>query len=262
MKNAAIVLSGGGALGAAHIGVLKYLEAAGYRFDYVAGVSAGSIVGALIADGKSTADILDIMQTIRLPRMALDLTRSDYGVLSGDKLHDFIKRHLGDRDIEELALPLCIGATDFTTGERVLLRSGKIADAVRSSCSIPAVFTPYFHKGQQRWLVDGFLTQNLPLDVAIAEYKGDTIFAIDVGSSFSQEVDFTAKHWLLGAGNIKKTVERMFRMMLWNQRKSLPQDDRVIHIIPRLEAFSSMDYLKLDKIVTAGEAAAEAAMSG
>ncbi len=260
MKKAALVLSGGSALGAAHIGVIKELEARGYSFDYIAGVSAGSIVGALVATGHSATAILELMRQLKLGRMAFDLTRNDFGVFGGKKLYAFLERALGKSCIEDAAIPLRIGVTDFTTGERVILKQGKIADAVRGSCSVPGIFEPFYHKEQKRWLVDGFLTGNLPLDIATNEYTGDTIFAIDVGASFSQNVDFSSTHWFPQIGGIKTAAERMMRIMFLHQREYLPEDKRVIHIVPDLSAFSSMDYLRLDKIVAAGKTAAEAAM--
>ncbi len=256
-KKAALCLSGGGALGAAHIGVIKVLEEQGYQFDYVAGVSAGSIVGSLVATGHSAAQMEKTLQDVKWQRMTKDFTRNKYAMFGGNVLLDFLQRSLGETHIEELTIPLRIGTTDFTNGDRVTLDNGSIVDAVRASCSIPGVFEPYFHEETERWLVDGFLSQNLPLDIACEEYEGDTIFSVDVGCSFTQDIDFSQKSLFPRAKHIIEMIERTFRILLYNQRRCLPQDDRVIHINPHLEEFSTLSYLKMKQIIAAGETAAK-----
>ena len=183
MKKAALVLSGGGALGIALIGILEELEKKGYEFDYIAGVSAGAIVSACIAYGLKSQEIWEIIHDTKLFKIAFDFSITKFGIISGDKALLKLQEIFGDMQIEDLKIPLKIGATNFQTGERVIFSSGSLAEAVRCSLSVPVLFNPYFHTQQKIWCVDGGLSQNFPLDLAISEYQGDKIFGVDVSSS-------------------------------------------------------------------------------
>jgi NTE family protein len=154
-----IVLSGGGARGISHIGVLKALEEFGVKATCMAGTSAGSIVGSLYAYGYSPDKILDIIQStsfFKSLRPAWTLT----GLLSLDGLRDILAKHVPENTFESLKIPMTIAATDIRKGKAVYFSAGELIPAVLSSCCVPAVFNPITF--QECTYVDGGLVDNLP----------------------------------------------------------------------------------------------------
>ncbi len=256
-NNSALVLSGGAALGAAHIGVLKVMESRNYSFNFFAGVSAGALICALSACGKRSGEIQEILEEVNFFSLAFDFIKSPYALLRGDKVKTLLERILGNKYIQELPVPLLIGATDFSTGQRVILRRGRLSDALRASISVPVVFEPFFHPEEKRWLVDGGLTQNFPLDLAVEEYKGQVIIGVDVTASVLKPIDFTHNNSTSKTKNITAIGQRAVHILLSAQQRSLPEDPRVRKIIPDLTGFTVMDVFKLGDIIAAGERAAE-----
>ncbi len=254
MKKAALVLSGGGSLGAAHIGALRVLEKQ-YEFDFLAGVSAGAVVAGAIACEKTADEISDVLRKQKLFQIAFDFAKGDYGLLRGEKILKVLKEFLNNKTFEDIQdKTLQLGATDFSTGERVILGSGPLAESIRASLSVPLVFEPYELGG--RWLVDGGLSQNFPLDLAIEEYTGDTIIAIDVGTSFEHNKNFSESEFFGKAKKVRKMLERTFRIFYLHQQKFDP-DPRVQIIRPDLTEFTTLNIYKLSQIEAAGEEAAK-----
>jgi NTE family protein len=159
-----VALSSGGAAGLAHIGVLDELTLAGIRVAYVAGTSAGAIVGAAYAAGQ-LAGLRTAMCGLTHRRVLWMLvpTWPHAGLMDGRRPMAFIRPYLGKR-IEALRLPYAAVATDLRSGSQVVLRQGSVADAVRASTAIPGLVTP--HRCQGRVLVDGGLVNPVPVDVA------------------------------------------------------------------------------------------------
>ncbi len=226
-QKAALVCSGGGALGAAHLGVLKELEKEGREYDFFVGVSAGSIVCAMKAFGMTTTEILDFAMETNFFEMGLDFSRSNFGLLGGDKFMKTLIKIFGDTRIEDLKYPLFIGATDFNTGERIILTQGEIVDALRASCGVPVLFKPFYHEEQERWLVDGGLTQNFPLDIALEHYTGDLITGIDVSGAFETEINFEKDEFWGRTKDLQNIITRTFRIMFLAQQNNFAQSDRV-----------------------------------
>ena len=256
MKNnkMALVCSGGGALGMAHLGVLYELEKDGREYDFYSGVSVGAIICSMKAVGMTTQEIYDFVMKEDLFELSLDFSRSTGALFEGEKLVEIISKVLGKKKFEDLDVPLFIGATDFTTGERVILNKGKIVDAVRASCGVPAVFRPFWHKGEKKWLVDGGLTQNFPLDIAIEKYKGKKITGIDLNGSLHANVNFAEEARLGSKKDLPETIERMIKIMFRAQQEVIPGDSRIERFVPELSDFSSIDIRKstLKKIYESG----------
>jgi NTE family protein len=171
-----LALSGGAARGLAHVGVLGVLVNAGIPIDYVAGTSAGSIIGAVYCAGMNMDDIrlsVDIMgwTNVAKPTLSLD------GFFSFEKIESWLKFMIGDLRFCDLQTPLTIVTTDLDTGKPVFLRKGRVAEAVRASCSIPGFVTPKIINGKR--LVDGGISDNLPLD-AVKEMGAEYIIGVDV----------------------------------------------------------------------------------
>ena len=174
-----LALGSGSARGWAHIGVLRTLMEAGIRPDVVCGASVGAIVGAAYA-----TDQLDRFEDwVRgMDRRAvvsfMDFNLSG-GMLKGEKLVRFLRRHFDDRPIE--ALDTCFGAvaTALQTGDEVWLRRGPVTEAVRASFALPGLFTPVWHRG--RLLVDGGLVNPVPVSLARA-LGAEVVIAVDLNS--------------------------------------------------------------------------------
>jgi NTE family protein len=191
--------------------------------------------------------------------LAFDFKKNRYGLLGGDKIWRLLNDIFGDRTFGDVPAELYIGATDFSNGERVILNSGKICDAVRASISVPMVFEPFYHAQLKRWLVDGGLTQNFPLDLAMERYRGARILAVDVATHLSPRVDFSEKRRFWRASRLSglnESLQRTIRIFLLNQQAHFKSDPRVTKIVPDLEGFTAFDALRLEQIVQAGENAA------
>jgi NTE family protein len=155
-----LALSGGGARGIAHLGVIKALEEFGLRFYHVSGTSAGSIAGAFYCYGYKPDEILDIiskMGLLKSVRPAWAWT----GLLSMDGFKEEMLRCIPENDFSALKIPLTIAATEIRLGKVVYFSEGNLIDAVVASSSIPALFNPVIHENQT--FVDGGLMDNLPV---------------------------------------------------------------------------------------------------
>jgi NTE family protein len=174
-----LALGGGSARGWAHIGVIRALHDAGIEPDLVCGTSIGALVGAAYVAGE--LDQLEIwVRSLRLQTVVSFLDFSlDGGLIKGDKLIGFFRRHFVDRDIHELARPFGAVATDLVRGREVWLREGSVAEAVRASIALPGLFTPVQHDGS--WLVDGGLVNPVPVSLCRA-MGADIVIAVDLNS--------------------------------------------------------------------------------
>jgi NTE family protein len=180
-KNIALVLSGGGARGIAHIGVINVLKKHGFNINAISGTSMGALVG-----GVYCCNELDELQkwlenaTIQDAIKILDYSFSAPGFIKGDKLMKKINSFLLIDEIEQLPIPYTANATNMTNNGEVVFRSGNLSHAIRSSISIPSVFTPVIDG--EKVLVDGGLKNNIPIN-RIQKSKGDLVFAVCVNSS-------------------------------------------------------------------------------
>lgn len=175
-----LALSGGGARGLAHVGVLKVFAEEGVRVDCVAGTSAGALVGGALAAGMSIEDIEQVGRTLRwrdLGRMTL----SRLGVQSNASLEEYVRGRFPVTRFEELPVPFAAVATDLQTGARVVMRDeGDLGFAIRASCAIPGWYVPVTDS-EGRQLVDGGLVANLPVSVVRA-LGAEVVVAVDVNS--------------------------------------------------------------------------------
>lgn len=208
-----LVLGGGGARGGAHLGVLEVLEEMRVPIACIAGTSMGALVGGAYAAGIAPGEVIDLVSrtdwigmfddsagraSVNIRRKELDDRfysalelgvsadgiRFREGAIAGEKLklffNELVRADLGDRPIEELRMPLAIIATDIGTGERVAIRSGNLTSAMRASMSVPGLMTPVLREGRK--LVDGGLTDNLPIAEVRELCKADVVIAVNVGS--------------------------------------------------------------------------------
>ena len=175
-KKVALALGGGAALGWAHIGFLQVLKEHKLIPDMVVGTSIGAIAGAAFASDRLNE--LESFARSLTPRKMLtwmDFSLARGGLINGEKLAKELHNHFGNSKIEDLAIPFYCVATDLMTGEEVWFNKGDLVSAVRASYAIPGVFVPV--KTGNRWLVDGGLTNPLPVSAA-RHFGADKVIAI------------------------------------------------------------------------------------
>jgi NTE family protein len=175
-----LALGGGAARGFAHVGVIAVLEEAGLKPQLVVGTSAGSLVAALYASGKTSAQLQQTalnMEEVALTDWMLPLVGR--GMFRGEALGRYVNELVAGRLIENMAIPLGIVATDLSSGEALLFQRGDTGTAVRASSAVPAVFLPVKINGRE--YVDGGLVS--PVPVRFARRMGaDVVVAVDISS--------------------------------------------------------------------------------
>ncbi len=173
-----LALGSGGARGWAHIGVIRALEDANIPITHVAGASIGAFVGAIYAAGELNAlEEYVVSLDWRMILSFFDLVFPKQGLLDGNRVYELLTEHLLDLRIEAIEMPFCCVATDLSKNREVRLQSGRLADAVRASISIPGVFTPFAHQGC--YLADGGIVNPVPVDVA-RELGAEFVIAVNL----------------------------------------------------------------------------------
>jgi NTE family protein len=173
-----LALGGGAARGFAHIGVIQALEENGFAPDLVVGTSAGSLVAALFASGRSGRDLAILADGMDETAFA-DWSYPGRGLIRGEALAKFVRDKTNRRDIEQMKIPLGIAATDLDSGEGILFRRGDTGTAVRASSAVPAVFQPV--RIGQREYVDGGLSAPIPVHHA-RQMGAEFVIAVDISA--------------------------------------------------------------------------------
>ncbi len=176
-----LALGGGAARGFAHVGVIQVLEEAGIRPVLVAGTSAGSLVAAIYASGKSGKQMQSVAETMEEATMAdWTLPLFNRGMLRGDALARYVNTQVSSRLIEDMPLPLGIVATDLNSGQSMLFQRGDTGTAVRASSAVPAVFQPVRISGRD--YVDGGLVSPVPVRAA-RQMGAELVIAVDISNA-------------------------------------------------------------------------------
>ncbi|MCB2022251.1 MAG: patatin-like phospholipase family protein [Burkholderiaceae bacterium] len=275
-----LVLGGGGARGAAHIGVLEVLQDLRVPVDCIAGTSMGALVTGVFASGLSpqemretlakadwddmfqdNPDFYDMsyrnkrMSQAFLPGSELGVTKEglEYapGVVSGQKIKAFFNELVhddrGERLIQNLPIPISLIATNIVNGERVVMREGSLSQAMRASMSVPGLMAPVERKGAK--LVDGGLVDNVPITEARERCKADIVIVVNVGSPLLQADQI---------GSLLSVSAQMVNILTeQNVTRSLallkPTD---IYIKPDLKGISASDFKLSDTTAQRGKDAA------
>jgi NTE family protein len=175
-----VALSGGGARGLSHIGVLKVLKANNIKIDFLAGTSMGGVIAAAFAAGNSPEEIEQFALGYKNTRELLKLADPGIpgaGIFQGDQLLRMFTRYFGDLRFDQLEIPLGLVAVDIKRGEEIHILEGLINQALRATVSVPGLIAPV-EDGEKR-LVDGGLLNNLPVDLAY-QMGADLVLAVDV----------------------------------------------------------------------------------
>jgi NTE family protein len=276
-----VVLSGGGARGMAHIGVLKVLEELGVPIDCIAGTSMGAVVGGLYAGGMRAGQIESMMRTVDwqdafrdspprrdlafrrkeddrnfLVRFPLGLTHKQFllpkGLIQGQKLQETLRAmtlRFGDvASFDALPTPFRAVATDLESGARVVLDRGDLALAMRASMSAPGVFAPVEIGG--RLLVDGGVSENLPLDIG-RSMGADVLIVVDVTFPLQSRKDLGSP---LAISNQMLAI--LIRKNAELQKQTLTARDVLVE--PDLQQIASTDFFEVERTIQLGEDAARA----
>jgi NTE family protein len=199
-QKVSLVLSGGGARGIAHIGVIEELEKQGYEICSISGTSMGALVGGVYALGKleeykTWLYTLDKIKTFRL----VDFTLSSQGLIKGDKVFKKMKEFISDANIEDLKIHFAAVATDILNRKEVVFTSGSIYNAIRASVSIPTLFKPV--KTENGLLVDGGVLNNIPIS-HLKRITGDILIVVDVNAA----IPFIKPDTLIKENDVKQEV--------------------------------------------------------
>ena len=190
-QKVALVLSGGGARGLAHIGVIEELEKHDFEIVSITGASMGAVVGGVYALGKLEAFkkwmfTLDRMKVFNL----VDFTFSSQGLIKGDKVFKRMKEFIADENIENLKIPFAAVAVDLINKKEVVFNQGSMYEALRASVAIPTVLTPV--KTENELLVDGGVLNNIPIQ-HIKRTSNDLLVVVDVNAAIPFEKPFASK---------------------------------------------------------------------
>ena len=185
-----LALSGGAARGIAHVGAIRALTENKIPIDFVAGTSAGSLVGGALASGMSVDEIEELGRKLRWRNVGRP-TISRLGVQSNDRLEQYLRDHLPLTRFEELPIPFAAVATDLKSGAAVVMRErGDVPFAIRASCAIPGWYVPVIDE-EGRQLVDGGLVAVIPTSIA-RSLGADIVIAVDVNSEGAKFIGSTS----------------------------------------------------------------------
>ncbi|MCF6288915.1 MAG: patatin-like phospholipase family protein [Proteobacteria bacterium] len=269
-----LVLSGGGARGLAHIGVLRALEDKQIPIDYIAGTSMGSIVGGLYATGMNTDDLEWVIKSIdwdRVFRPTVDRKKQQYsakqadkdyfvdlefglskkgpksgkGFAGGQQLMLELQRIVGSiktNKFDDYPIPFRAVATDLNAAEPYVIEHGDLAMAMRASMAVPLVFGPVEHQG--RFLADGGILNNLPVDV-VKQMGADIVIAVNISSPLNKVDE--------NSSIISVSYQSIDVALVQNTIKSLELADIVI--APVLKGLGAGDFSKYQEFIEAGIAA-------
>ena len=242
MKSVGIVLSGGGARGAAHLGVLQALGELNVKVAAVSGVSAGAIIGALYTAGHAPLDILAALKGRSYFGLS-DIAWLKPGIFSAASLRKALSELIGADDFGQLKIPLFVTATDMVSQKSITFSSGKLFDVVIGSSSVPLVFQSVMF--EQYELLDGGMLNNFPVEPLIGNVD------VIIGSHVNKLRDASDK---LKQGKVL-VIDQCFHMVIAagvQERASLCN----IFIEPQLAGFGMFDIKRADQLFELGYAAA------
>jgi NTE family protein len=275
-----LALGGGGAKGAAHIGVLKIFEKYGIKISSIAGASVGSIIGSAAAMGMNSEQILEINKRFnsrKFVKISNFRLFSD-SLIKAKDINKAIQELVGEATFNDTKIPFLAVAVDLESGEEVVLREGKLWEAARASSAIPFIFSPQFFQG--RYLVDGGLLNNVPVDHLREQKDLDIIIGVELGGMTSRQF-ISAMVWEKYfrkpktfeiypsfITRLKMNTALMSHIMLrsidilrekeQNRRFEIAKPDILMR--PKVESISLLDFAKYKVGIQAGIDAAEDAI--
>ncbi len=241
-----LALSGGGALGIAHIGALKALQANKIKISCISGTSAGAIVAACWAFGVSADEMIEISKKLNWLKIS-NFGYSKLGLNSNKPVGKIIRDYIGDKNIQDAKIPLAIVATDIDSGKKIVFREGDVAQAVMASACIPVFFAPV--KIEKRNFVDGMLVENLPFSPLKK-----------MGAQLEIGVDLSMWMAHKKTDNVLDVVNNSYGIVARQQCSGVLKEERII-IQPHLEKFTLFDFKNPEQLFAAGFDATEIAIA-
>lgn len=266
-----LVLSGGGAKGVAHIGILKALEEAEVQIDYITGTSMGSLIGGLYAIGYSADQLIELSRTSNFMELFTENPNRRYisnyekgfdertivsipisesglslpsGIITGQNIYSYLSRLAwvahSTEDFNDFPIPYAAVATDIETGEAVVFRSGYLPDAIRASISIPSAMAP--HEIDGKYYIDGGLARNLPVQDAI-----------DMGANYIIAVDVSTP--LVPIDSLRTLTEIMNQSVQYRiNERVVPERKKadVVITMPKIERYSIADFSLMETFLQIG----------
>ncbi len=261
-----LALSGGGARGLAHIGVLKVLDRERIPVDFLAGTSMGGVIAAGYASGMSPSDLeQEAKATSRLRRLLrlADPGLPNAGLLHGQRLLQYFESHLEQRTFADLERPLALIAVDLNTRREVVLLEGPVALALRATTAVPGLLAPVEVDGQE--LVDGGLLNNLPVD-AVQHLGAEIVIAVDVGPGPNEPYGRRIGEYRWLPVGLTRTLaildETVGLLMAAAQEEKHQLHPADVLIRPHIPSGVNllMGYGRVAELIAVGEIAAEAAL--
>jgi len=280
-----LALSGGGARGYAHLGVLKILLEAGIPIDVIAGTSMGSVVGAVYAAGYGIEEMKNMVLQMRWRQMfeLVDPSLPRQGLIIGNRLEKYFNVLTRGKDFNQLEKALVVVATDIISGEELRINSGPVARALRASTALPGIFYPV--KTGPHLLVDGSVSTPVPI-AAVQEAGSDLVVAVDVCSPVDRaDILIQARKWceeivtkkgkqMIWAENLRHWLDSSLPASIMIIDRSLKLNEQYIAVLkqeellptnyillkPAVENIRWYEFHKAEECILAGEAAGRQAM--
>ncbi len=272
-----LVLSGGAAKGIAHVGVLKALEENGIPIDYIVGTSMGGIIGGCYAAGMSPDQIEQMVLSDHFLRLINGLPETGYNYYyhKSDETPQFLKLNLAldstlnfrfnssiasdvslnfalaekmaqasaisKNNFDSLFVPLRVVAADIFTQNEIVISKGLLSDALRATQTVPFFYNPIRVDG--KYLFDGGVYNNFPVDIAAQQFKPDVIIGVNVSSKVYDEYPYD---------NDEKLISRSLLLLLLDKSDPSQLTERGIYIQPNLKGFTSFDFARAQSLVDSG----------
>ena len=256
-----LVMSGGGARGFAHIGIVKALREANIPIDLVGGTSMGAIIAAGVAAGWDVPELRErLWRSFVKTNPLRDYTLPVVSLVSGRKVSKLLQREFGDGGIEDLPLSFFCVSSNLTTGHMSVHRAGPVWRWLRASVAIPGVLPPVLHNGEV--LVDGGAMNNLPVD-CMRELGRGPVIGCDVGADraftgHSDDIDvpplWKVMSWLRGGRRRPNIFQILWRAGMVNSAAMTASHREKTDLLlqPPLEQVDMLDWKALDRAVAAG----------
>ncbi|HEX6222904.1 MAG TPA: patatin-like phospholipase family protein, partial [Chryseolinea sp.] len=272
-----LVLSGGAAKGLAHVGVLKALEENGIPIDYIVGTSMGGIIGGCYASGMSPDQIEQMVLSADFLRWINGLPETGYNYYyhQSDETPQFLKLNLAldstlnfrfnssiasdvslnfaltekmaqasaisKNNFDSLFVPLRVVAADIFTQREVVISKGLLSDALRATQTVPFFYNPVRVDG--KYLFDGGVYNNFPVDIAVREFKPDVVVGVNVSSKIYEEYPYD---------NDEKLIARSLLLLLLDKSDPSQLSENGIYIQPNVKGFSSFDFGRAKSLIDSG----------
>ncbi len=246
-KKIGLALGSGGLKGLAHIGVIKVLEKNNIPIDFIAGTSAGAIIGGIYASQGNISDAEKLAQQLSyqdLIRVFFD-PRLHLGLVKGQKAIKFLEKYINDIKIEDLRIPFQAVTSDIQTGEIVVLDKGKLSMAIRASSSVPFIFEPIKYNGH--YLIDGGASQPVPVKT-VRKMGADIVIAVNLDTAF-----FSSSLQRFTIVSLLRNSVNLLRYHL--AKENIKEADIVIN--PNIPDIAWTRITKGKKLISLGEKATE-----